>query len=415
MPVMQNRSNSFNRQGYYEDTVIPGSMTTGLTSPAQVLYDYLTVSTTNASRPIDTTRINPQSFTKQLIVNSKKSLSYNYWSPSFRTMNIRVQYSYGQTPYITDKPGYPNPYVLTSTDPNPWSLTDGRALEKVLNQARGSHANLSVDLAEGGQTIAMLRKATQLRRTVLEFATNVVKQKKYRKMRPGPTQNQRRLDYVNGKWLEYRYGWMPLVSSLYDLVDAIRKDRVSGPVLLTGRAGRKDESLYVDIRPGSVGKVQTKLFIDQSNRTEYGVYFSLPASQFQFADFTSLNPALVAWELVPFSFIADWFVGVGQCLENWENYFLFRNNFVRGWKTRTTKEWRWVERSEFAAQAPSLVSNTYTYWNEYQKSEVWLVYKQRFVLSSLPTPGGPRVKMDLKPKQFMDIAALVSQSVKQFR
>lgn len=417
MPVMSSRNNTYNRPGYFEDSSANHS-SSGPTSPGEVFVDYLYAETTNRPKPIDYTAINPQTFYKLLIHNRARSATYLYKAYGFPE-NRRRWTEYRRTPYPSDK-GWPNPYSTGGSGGGNWSMTDGRALEKLLEQVRGTHANLSVDFAEGRQTLAMLAKAVKVKQYVFEFARDIVKSRKYRKIRPGPTQGQRRLDYVNGKWLEYRYGWMPLVSSLYDLTDALRKERVSGPVVLKARSGRKAQLKYKDARAGNLGTVNTLLTIDQSQRSEYCGRFQLQPG-YSFADFTSLNPALVAWELLPFSFIADWFLGIGQCLENWENYFLYRNAYQGGYLTRTTKEDRVVYTYEYASRAytyfpdGSISNSGYFLWNDTQTSTIFQRYKQRYPLASLPTPNGPRVKANLQPKQFMDIAALVSQYVKKFR
>lgn len=299
-----------------------------------------------------------------------------------------------------------------------WQGLIGRSIEKVLAQARGSHANLSVDFAEGGQTIAMLRNALRLKKFVIEFATQVVKARGYRKIRSGPTQGQRRLDYVNGKWLEYRYGWMPLVSSIYDMADALRKQRVSSLVVLKGRSGRQEQRT-VYFGAGTRGSPFNYATISGSYRVETAGYFSIPTNA-SVSDFTSLNPLLIAWELVPFSFVADWFVGVGQCLENWENYFLYRNNFITGYQTTSSREIRtgqiYGASSSPLDIAPNGALRDKIYY-ESINSLAQIKYSARYrgPLSSLPTPGGPRVKLGLKPKQMLDVAALIGQAVKRFR
>lgn len=357
-----------------------------------------------------------------------------------------------------------------------WSSLEDRSLEKILEKARGSHASLSVDLAEGRQTVDLIksslkfrknigefvggviskaatersfvkqlrkttarerferrwkraqrknrplahselnqvreleRKALLLKDFVSDFTKDVVSKKGFKKIRRGPTQNQRRLDYVNNKWLEARYGWGPLVNSVYDLADALRKSRLEGLVYLKGRSG---ERRNITLRNGdsSYSNPLVVVKIDCSYRVERGAAFSLPPGP-QVQDFTSLNPALIAWELTPFSFIYDWFLGVGQCLENWENYFTFRNHYRGGYITWTTME----DRSGF------MYGYTYEntdYWPRWSTTETSAKcvykYKERQSVSSLPTPGGPRVKLGLNAKRLMDVAALVGGAVKRFR
>lgn len=298
------------------------------------------------------------------------------------------------------------------------SGVDDRCLEKLLEAVRGEHANLAVDLAEVRQTIKMLRNATKFTKLVGEFARDVVKKRGYKKIRPGPTQGQRRLDYVNGKWLEYRYGWLPLISSIHSIGEAMRKRRETQLVYLKARSGQKKEET---IRTGdrSFGNPEKIRYLNGSYRCEIGVLFDLPTGP-QWSDWTSLNPAAIAWELVPFSFVADWFIGVGQCLENWENWFTYANNFVTGYKVSSYKETR-------SYQDNGYTSSPVQYWeNGRPKDGTYLQFRHgvsfvhstvynRVVLHSLPMPGGPRLKNGLNSKRMLDSAALISQIVRKFR
>lgn len=294
-----------------------------------------------------------------------------------------------------------------------------RAYEKLLESVRGNHANLAVDLAEARQTVRMVAKAFKVHHLVAEFAKAVVKQRGYKKIRKGPTQGQRRLDYVNSKWLEYRYGWLPLISSIYEIGEVLKKKHTTSRVLIKGRSGQKIE---IKGQPAGDGTRQypfKEMVLQGSYRCEYGAVFDLPTGP-QFSDWTSLNPASIAWELVPFSFVADWFVGVGQCLENWENWFLYRNHFVIGYKTISYSERRSTDRRGRTVYQPryhpdgtmvdqvlteGIQQNTFTSGKGMVRSR----------LLTLPTPGGPRVKVDLNSKRMLDAAALISQVVRKYR
>lgn len=401
-----------------------GSTTSVTPGNPKYSYEMLGVVTTSG-KPVSFKSVNPHKF--KIILKQFNPL---YFSASGMYHNA----GYWQT---ISASGFAFPWKGTINYPgdgihleNRFSAIEGRALEKVLAQARGAHANLSVDFAEAGQTLAMLRKAGRLRKVVFEFARDVVKNKGYRKIRPGPTQNQRRLDYVNRKWLEYRYGWMPLVNSIYDLVDALRKERVSSLTTLTGRSGMQQEKIELAGSAADRANPERVLKINLSQRVHLSCDFALPTG-YTFSDFTSMNPLLIAWELVPFSFIADWFIGVGQCLENWENYFLYRNRFVSGYKTLTQLEDRSYTRkyfySGYAGTFPPYYDESTGSWtggnpkdgpswqSETASGRILYKYKERIKLTSLPTPIGPRVKLGLNSKRFMDIAALVGGYVRKFR
>jgi hypothetical protein len=301
-----------------------------------------------------------------------------------------------------------------------------RALEKLLEAVRGEHANLAVDLAEARKTAQMIKNALRLKKVVLEFASEVVKHRGFKKIRKGPTQGQRRLDYVNGKWLEYRYGWLPLMSSIHSVATVIMRDSRKHLLYKKARSGQDIESV-VRFGSGSALDPRITVWTSGSYRVEFGVLFDLSDST-HWSDWTSLNPLSIAWELVPFSFVADWFLGVGQALENWENYLLFADKFLTGYESSSYREERTYEL------------HGYTYYSQghwpsgdpidgplsesnYQYSQMIGIRRKRIPLYSLPSPSlFPRVKTGLfnkdgtqNTKRMLDTAALISQYVRKFR
>lgn len=340
---------------------------------------------------------------------------------------IAQQGYYIQRPFVQNIYAYgrifPGNFVFQSTPVLNYDISsvEARAYEKLLGKLRGSHANLAVDAAEGRQTLRMLKSAVQLKKLVFEFVTSVITTRGYKKIRRGPTQGQRRRAYVNGKWLEYRYGWSPLVQTIYDVADAAVKQQLLGLTVLKARSGVKKEN-FIKSGTGSYSDPRFQTHIQGSARVEFGGVFDLPSGP-NVSDWTSLNPAGIAWELVPFSFIADWLIGVGQYLENAENYFLFRNTFRAGYKTYTYIEKRtqtffganhYPLRYYFGGGTWNISDDTYDRVR-FQSTQVTYKKKSRVKLISLPTPYGPRVKVNLNSKRLLDSAALISQYVQKSR
>jgi hypothetical protein len=53
------------------------------------------------------------------------------------------------------------------------------------------------------------------------------------------------------------------------------------------------------------------------------------------------NPALLAWELLPYSFVVDWFLPVGNYLQSLTDFAGF--TFVDGWVSYKTEQWFTIE------------------------------------------------------------------------
>lgn len=112
-------------------------------------------------------------------------------------------------------------------------------------------------------------------------------------------------------WLEYQYGWKPLVGSIYTIID-------EGFPPLPERYTRKTKHANFDRRAG--------------NMVTYGyaratVSFLAQLTSPVGASATKLgliNPASVAWEVVPFSFVVDWFYPVSTWLSSLDAFHGFR-------------------------------------------------------------------------------------------
>lgn len=115
--------------------------------------------------------------------------------------------------------------------------------------------------------------------------------------------------WATNKWLEYRYGWTPLIGAVDDLINkplqplyGVFSESASMPwytVIL--RNNGTDKQL-------SGGRMQCIMRCVVTPKTQH----NLAAEQY---GLTRWGLAKSVWELTPFSFVADWFVGVGDYLE----------------------------------------------------------------------------------------------------
>lgn len=300
----------------------------------------------------------------------------------------------------------------TPVIPVEWGTLHDRAMAKFYDQIRGK-SNLIVDLAESRQTLQMIRNATRMRKVFGDFVKQVVRGKGFKRLSKG----QARLDYVTSKWLEYRYGWMPLVYSTYDALSTLNRRAFGGSFTIRSRATERTRRVDID-GLGTFSSPQKKSVIDQSARTEMVIRVKLPGGN-QLHDWTSLNPLGIAWELTPLSFVADWFVNVGDLLSAWENYAIFANQFQTGYQTDTLYEvvdytWFGVTNNpvdRWPNGNPMDGSYFFTYRN---KNKVIRRMKDRVRLVALPQPeDGLRLKMKLNSNRLLDAASLLHVFTRQ--
>jgi hypothetical protein len=117
-----------------------------------------------------------------------------------------------------------------------------------------------------------------------------------------------------GYWLEYRYGWLPLLYSTEDAVKAF-KMKTESPLRFGHSSTTVDlsqsasESWTQDSGNGSGTGTQTIT----GSRTYRGYAVAEVITGLQ-GDRFGADPITTAWELIPFSFVVDWFLGVGTWL-----------------------------------------------------------------------------------------------------
>jgi len=283
-----------------------------------------------------------------------------------------------------------------------------RATEDLYNKIR-SGVNLAVDIAEAHQTVRMFKAVTRLTNLIRSIhpkrwlspasATNWVKH-----LSRGARSLPKKIGKNAGPlWLEYQYGWKPLVSTIYDTA-SIRANQIARKGGLQIRTRGHNAIDKRVISSFSLGKDFDRLTL--SERVQIIVDLEIPNNYMQLlADFTSLNPANIVWELVPFSFVVDWVYDVGSYLQSMETSLLYANTFKKGQisygsKARSDRQTSYSGKSGRSTVAGSA-------WS-YEEQK----YFKRIPLSAFPFPQKPRFKVDLGSARLLSAASLLSLHVR---
>lgn len=223
------------------------------------------------------------------------------------------------------------PFISASYDP-PSLISDSELYSKSLERLRSQRFQAPVAFIEAAKTEKMIANrvmglasaALQLRRGNLAGFLNSLdlpsptSSKKHRFNRDFGTDARKA---AGNTWLEYQYGWKPFLSDAKTAAELLAST-ISKPC-------NRVSTFSVSI------KRQDRFTIsDSANLTPYdNVFFDRPTVQreqkrlkgrysvrddlLNTASLLSLtNPLEVAWELVPFSFVADWFLPIGDFLSN---------------------------------------------------------------------------------------------------
>jgi hypothetical protein len=181
-----------------------------------------------------------------------------------------------------------------------------------------SSAALGVDFAERRQSIDMMASSLT---TLLKF-TNQVRKLDFvgaaatLRMKFVPKGVDKRKS-MGSNWLEYHFGWEPLIHDIYDAMEVINNplndfNSHKGKAF-SNRAGQGTFDL------GSVLKYVS--WTCQYRVMQGGTVRRIDNSVAHTLDqFGLINPAVILWELIPFSFVIDWFANVGNVLASYSDF-----------------------------------------------------------------------------------------------
>lgn len=224
---------------------------------------------------------------------------------------------------------------------------------------------IGVDIAERKQTLRMLSVTLgALRRPLKTFS------RAYERYRKRGVVISTLKDAPNA-WLAFHFGVEPLLKDVHDLV--VRLGQAPKPMLV------------------SVSKSQTLNYsfnrYGQNLQESYKQHVRIAAAVTRIHENVSLlndlglvNPASIAWELVPFSFVVDWFYPVGSYLNSMSD--------LLGYKIENPYRTRYVTAKGF-------ITNTFP-----------------FSLKTDPSCGKTAFYEGYRMERTLDVPAMTAQKVR---
>lgn len=239
--------------------------------------------------------------------NSPEDLTDNRY-----VMSLGVFYD----PEVSVKYGYPNNmrgpftgsmisrgYGLTIPSEAKFDTNDEyKLLAKLTGSLRDHQFNAAVFGAEARSSLEMVAESATriasafryLKRGDITRAARAVGAK-----RPGKVYKD-----IGNNWLELQYGWIPLLGDAYEAGKAIGS-LLNRPQRTSIKSRRKKRLSIDPTLAGNTGECTVTKQVIARLEEEYSPLASLGL----------INPEIVAWELIPYSFVADWFLPIGDFLE----------------------------------------------------------------------------------------------------
>lgn len=245
-----------------------------------------------------------------------------------------------------------------------------------------ANVNLGVAFAERKQTARLLGDtATALARSFRNLRHGNVRQA-MNDLGISSRNHEPRSSSVPNKWLELQYGWKPLLSDVYGACKSL-EERDKADWRVTAKAQKQSvvtqTRTWNDLGAG-VGWVQ-------SRRSNFTRLDALPSRELlgSLASLGVTNPLLVAWELVPYSFVVDWAFPVGDWLSSLDA--LLGYSTMSSSSTDYTK-CRWTEKGATYSSVSQIGG---TAKNDYEGSKE-VVKVNRVASSGIPLPTFPSIK-----------------------
>jgi hypothetical protein len=116
-------------------------------------------------------------------------------------------------------------------------------------------------------------------------------------------------------WLEYHFGWSPLIQDIYTGIDILQHPFSAKKVFASARTVRVNEFFNDNVN------YYTRATETVTVNCRLGCEFRVTNPNLWRANqLGMINPAALAWELVPFSFVVDWFVPVSSFLNSFTEW-----------------------------------------------------------------------------------------------
>lgn len=292
--------------------------------------------------------------------------------------------------------------------------TYARLRTKCLEKIKGQTVNLGNFIAEREQALKMFGDTAGK----LAKAYRQVRRKEFKKafetLGCKPSNRLSGKQSAANNWLQLQYGWLPFIEDVYGVAQELEKawDHVPDKLPLNtavakSRLHDSDKQLDTSSVPANLSdKFAIREYIHEMRLV---VHYTVDYQASQFLGRVGLtNPASIAWEVTPYSFVVDWFLPIGRFLNTLDA--TLGCTFVDS--TRAETLW-----SHLAYQRKGLYTGyPFSYlWNmplpiNGKGAHGRYFYYQRIKLVSFPTVALPQFKSPLSAKHLANSLALLTQS-----
>lgn len=199
---------------------------------------------------------------------------------------------------------------------------------------------------------------------------------------------------ISGAWLAMQYGWLPTLSDTYEAWKAIEKHEKTRESKMTFFASHRRRNEKTS-SSGSTG------YISRTVRRK-SISYTLYAEPSLGVELGLTDPASVLWEVMPWSFVIDWFIPIGDYLDllGFIPHLQGRGHSTSKLTTQTSSTgWIAIDDYNRGCLAPRYFRKSVSF--------------SRSLTSGLSVPS-PVFRTGLKGKRIANAIALAHQALKRF-
>lgn len=284
---------------------------------------------------------------------------------------------------------------------------DYKAKAKLFAQLKGEGANLANMLGERKQ---VANSISNLLRTVAFTARDLRRGNLTSAIRrmggdPETARALRKKDIAN-QWLSLQYGWKPLLSDAYDLLNGLHRRETTFVTSVRGSASdmklsKSTHSAFAHpVTNLPMGIRSVRATVKYTVRVRPDLSFAEPAA----LGFT--NPLTVLWEVTPWSFVVDWAIPIGRYLEQLSathGWYFYDGCVSSTVNVGEAGDYSWSKTVESSGQ---IVIDR----QSHSGSSASFFEFTRGLLAGFPIPDVPQFKNPFSAGHALNAIALLSQA-----
>ena len=230
-----------------------------------------------------------------------------------------IAYNYPANGYITTRFGSTASDNSSGATFPSWPSTstiEGKAVNMALNNLKNQHVNLADDFATRSQIADLCVHSIELTADAIRaFKRRDFSAWKWMKKHRASSVSQRvrNLQKIPESYLEFVYGVQPLKADIYGAADALREKDNGRPYIVTVKGYGSQRHDLVTTKGVAFGLFRNVERITQRCMVRLDYYYTNPILS-SLSQVGITNPLAVAWDLVPYSFVLDWFAPIGDWL-----------------------------------------------------------------------------------------------------